>query len=322
MRALPLLSLGLFSVTVSASAATIEVGAGKAFTTLGAAAKAAQDGDIINIFPGVYTTGADWKANSLTIQAVPGTKLGGVVIKGTVNNKGVFDIEGDDATVIGLKFTYAHSTDGNGAGIRAEGHNITVQNCEFYGNEMGMLITPVPGKTGSTATIDSSVFDYTGTKVGTHIGHGVYAVKGNDLLSVTNSTFTRDFVGHGIKSRALSTYVHDNTVDDTNGTASYLINVPQGGAADIQNNILIKGSKASNCCIAISYGEEMIKGGTYVNPPGPVLVQNNQFTSYRNSKVTYFKNASTPPNPVALVGNTLTAVAGTIVPLVGPGTVD
>ena len=315
-------SASLALVASSVHAATLEVGAGKAFTTLSAAAKVAQDGDTVTIFPGIYASGADWKANRLTLQASPNTRLGGVVIKGPVNNKGIFQIEGDDVTVTGLKFTYARSTDGNGAGIRSEGHNITISNCAFYANQMGVLVTPGKTKTGSIVTIDASTFDNNGTSLAGYIGHAIYAVQGVDTLTVTNSTFLREIIGHFIKSRAFNTQVRGNKLDDTNGSASYLINVPQGGAADIQNNIMIKGSAAANCCIAISYGEEMIKGGSYVNPPGIVLVQDNSFTNYSNHTVTFFKNASTPPNPVALVNNTISAQRGTVNPLYGPGTVN
>ncbi len=305
----------------AASGATLEVGVGQAYTTLGAAAVAARDGDTVNIHPGTYTQGAVWSANGLTLQAASGAKLGSVVIKGAVNNKGIFDIKGDDATVIGLEFEYAKVGDANGAGIRSEGHNITVRNCEFYANEMGILITAVAGHQGGSVTVDASIFDMNGTKRSGYIGHAVYANYVGSV-SVTNSTFKREIIGHYIKSRALSTYIHDNHIDDTSGSASYLINIPQGGSADIQNNVLIKGAKAANCCIAISYGEEMYKGATYQNAPGPVMIANNPFTNLSPHGVYFVKNASTPANPVALVGNVLTAKAGSIIPLIGPGTVQ
>ena len=322
MRRANLLAFSTFALAAAhASAATLEVGFGQAFTTLPAAAVAARDGDTVNIHPGIYAQGAIWYANRLTLQASAGAKLGAVVIKGTVANKGVFEIKGDDATVIGLDFQYARSTDGNGAGIRSEGHNITVSNCEFFANEMGMLITANVGHQGGFVTVDGSVFDLSGTTVAGHIGHAFYANYVGSVR-VTNSTFTRGSIGHYIKSRALTTYVHNNVVDDTNGSASYLINVPQGGAADIQNNVLIKGARAANCCIAISYGEEMHKGGVYVNAPGVVLIANNQFTNHVPTRVTFVQDSSIPANPVTLVTNRLTASSGTIAPLVRAGKVQ
>ena len=302
-----------------ARAATLQVGAGRTYTRLATAAAAARNGDTVIIYPGVYTQGAVWTANALTLEAAPGARLGAVVIRGAVNRKGIFDIKGDDVTVIGLEFEYARVGDANGAGIRAEGHNLTVRGCEFYANEMGMLITPIVGKQGGIVAIDASVFAGNGTTRRGYIGHAIY---GNYIgaLSVTNSTFRTGVIGHYIKSRALRNYVHGNTIDDTNGTASYLIDIAQGGSADIGNNVLIKGANADNCCIAISYGEEMRKGGVYVNPPGPVTITQNQFTNRSAHGVYFVHNASSPFNPVVLTRNTLTAAAGTIIPVLGPGT--
>ena len=312
------------SIAVFAPAAwgvTLQVGVGRQFTTLGAAAAAAKAGDTVDVYPGSYSQGAIWYANNLLIELAPGSLAGSVTIHGTVNNKGVFDIRGDDVVVDGLRFTNASSTDYNGAGIRAEGHNITVRSSSFYANQMGMLITPIPGKRGGSATIINCDFDFNGFTGTTAFGHALY---GNDLgyMSVTGSKFTRQKIGHYVKSRALTTDVQNNMIDDTNGTASYLVNIPQGGAATVSNNILIKGINATNCCIAISYGEEMHKGGAYVNSPGVVTIESNNFTNYSAHRVDFVANKSTPLNPVALVTNTLVASAGSIVPLYGAGTVN
>ncbi len=315
------LAMSIVAAASRAGGATLQVGAARQFTTLGAAAAAAKAGDTIDIYPGSYSQGAVWYANNLLIELAPGSKAGSVTIRGTVNNKGVFDIKGDDVVVDGLRFTNATSTDYNGAGIRAEGHNVTVRNSSFYANQMGMLITPVPGKQGGSATIINCDFDFNGFTGSTAFGHAIY---GNYLgyMSVTGSKFTRQKVGHYVKSRALTTDVLNNSIDDTNGSASYLVDIPQGGAATVSNNILIKGINPSNCCIAISYGEEMYKGGAFVNPPGGVTLQSNNFTNYSAHGVDFVANKSNPVNPVALVGNTLIAKAGSVAPLYGAGTVN
>lgn len=321
MKLSPAITVVCMLVTFDVSAATLQVGVGRQFTTLGAAARVAQDGDVVDIFPGNYAQGAVWFANNLTLELAPGSKPGSVTIKGTVNRKGVFDIKGDDNIVDGLRFGYATSTDANGAGIRAEGHNITIRNSEFYENEMGVLVTPVVGKQLGDATFDHCVFALNGTKKSGYVGHSIY---GNYLgtLTVTNSKFVEGVIGHYIKSRALSSTIHDNVIDDTNGSASYLINIPQGGAANIYNNQMIKGEHATNCCIAVSYGEEMYKGGAFINPPGQVSIDTNIFTNYSKHDVIFVANKSLPANPVALNGNTITAAAGSVTLLVGPGTTN
>ena len=305
---------------VQAHAATLEVGSGKRYTSLSAAASAAASGDTVIVYPGTYS-GATWYDSNLTIRRATGTSAGSVVVTGkAVGDKGLFLVKGSNVTIDGLRFVGARSTAGNGAGIRQEGLNLTVRNSSFYNNEMGILATPYPTKGGSL-TIANSSFDYHKSRVSGHIGHSVY---GNSLdrMTVTGSKFTRNFVGHYVKSRAGTTVVTGNTIDDTNGSASFLIDLPEGGGATVANNILVKGASASNCCITIAYGFEMYKGRSYQNSPGTVSIRDNRFTNKRASTVTFATNKSTPVNQLVLYGNKLTALAGSIKTLSGAGSVN
>lgn len=305
----------------AASAATLQVGAGKTYTTIAAAAAAANPGDTIEIFAGTYTAGAVFDDDDLTIRIAAGQAKWSVRISGAINGKGIFIIKGDNVTVDGLRFDNAVVPDGNGAGIRQEGANLTVRNSYFYGNEMGILATPLAGSEGPL-TVIGSTFTNTRSRKSGSIGHGVYAIGRVTQLNVSGSTFLRGTKGHYIKSRALTSVITGNTIDDTNGSASYLIDISEGGAATIANNVMVKGAKAQNCCNAIAYGPEMHKGGDFANPPGPVLVENNRFTNKRASTVNFVNNMSSPVNPVTLRGNVFIAEAGTIVPLKGAGTVE
>jgi hypothetical protein len=311
----PLLAATLAFTAAGAHAATLYVGSGKTYATLAAAAAKANAGDTIVVFPGVYTTGATWYDSNLTIRAATSAAPGSVVVRGgTVGGKALFVTKGHDITVKGIRFESARVADGNGAGIRAEGRNLTVIDSQFVGNEMGILAGSL---SGSTLTVRGSMFDQTRSRRSGSIGHSIYA-NSIDALVVENSTFTRGYVGHYIKSRAKAATITGNTIDDSNGTASYLIELAEGGAATIANNVLTKGANASNCCTAIAYGFAMYKGGSYVNPPGPVVVTGNRFTNRRASSVTFFANRSTPPNPATLSDNTMVALAGSIRLYSGP----
>lgn len=305
----------------AAVAATLEVGEGKAFATIQAAANAANPGDTIDIFPGTYTSGATFTDGNLLIRIAPGEKRWSAKIKGPVSGKAIFVIKGRNVTVDGLRFDSAIVPDGNGAGIRQEGANLTVRNCYFYANEMGILATPVAGSEGPL-TVTGSTFTYTRSRKAGSLGHGLYAVGGVTRLTVSRSTFNRGTAGHYIKSRAAENIITKNTINDSRGQASYLIDLSEGGSATITDNIMTKGAEAQNCCVAIAYGAEMYKGPSYQNPPGPVLIQNNRFTNQRASTVYFVNNTSSPANPVTLRGNVFIAEAGTIVPLKGPGTVE
>jgi hypothetical protein len=311
------LAASLAAGSSGACAATLSVGAGKTYATLAAAAAKANPGDTIVVSPGVYTSGAIWSDSGLTIRAATGAAPGSVIVRGgTVGGKALFVTKGDNITVQGIRFEGARVADGNGAGIRSEGRNLTVINAEFVGNEMGILATGTTN--GNTLTVRGSRFDNTKSKRTGSIGHALYVGNTIDGLVVESSTFTRSFVGHYIKSRARTATITDNRIDDTNGTASYLIDLSEGGGATIASNVLVKGAKASNCCTAIAYGFEMKKGATFQNPAAPVRVTGNSFTNLRASNVTFFANRSTPANPVSLSGNTMTARAGSIRLYSGP----
>lgn len=314
-----LLAALLGSAGAGVHAATLEVGAGKAYATLAAAAAAARDGDTVLISAGTYTQGAVWNADNLVIKRAADAPPQSVIITGgTVLGKGLFVTRGDNIRIDGLRFENARVPDGNGAGIRAEGVGLTVRNSKFTGNEMGILATA--GNQG-LLRVEKSIFDLTRSQASGRIGHAIYADAVAEL-QVTASTFRRGATGHYIKSRAPVSSITGNSIDDTYGSASYLIEIAEGGKATISGNSLIKGANAANCCVAIAYGSEMYKGGSYVNPPGDVVISDNSFTSKRNSTVYFAYNFSRPPNPLALINNSLTAEAGRIVALFGPGTVS
>ena len=88
-------------------------------------------------------------------------------------------------------------------------------------------------------------------------------------MDIENSYFHAAFVGHEIKSRAQQTIVRNTrVVDGPNGTASYSIDLPNGGVATIENDQIEQGPLTQNPII-IAYGEE---GGVYAN--SSLLIEN------------------------------------------------
>ncbi|WP_300535450.1 right-handed parallel beta-helix repeat-containing protein [Sphingosinicella sp.] len=312
------LAAALATGSAGASAATLAVGGNGAYATLTEAARDTKAGDTIVLAPGLYE-GARFHADGLTIRAAADALPGSVVVGGeAVGGKGLFVISGDDATITGLTFEGARAADGNGAGIRAEGRNLTVTDTRFIGNEMGILANSVDG---SVLTVRRSRFTETASRAPDRVGHAVYA-NGIARLVVTGSTFERGARGHYIKSRALDTRITGNRIDDTNGSASYLIDLPEGGAATIADNLLVKGPRPDNCCTAIAYGFEMQKGGSYANPPGPVRVYGNRFVNRAPGTVTFFANRSAPANTGTLSDNEMIAERGRVVAATGNATVN
>jgi hypothetical protein len=154
-----------------------------------------------------------------------------------------------------------------------------------------------------------SVFAHDGACVSA-CAHGIYA--GHIArLSVTASVFTDTQAGHAIKSRAARTEVTGcDIADGPDGTGSYLIEAPNGGAVLIDGNSLEKGPHAGNKA-AIAIGLEG------VDQPTPALVvRGNVFVNDSLRSMVFVRNASTVP--AAVLNNVLT---GPITPLTGPGQV-
>jgi hypothetical protein len=283
----------------------LEVGAGRAFAQPSAAAAVARTGDTIRIAAGTYRDCAVWRADGLVIE---GAGAEATVIAGrTCQGKGIFVITSRDVTVRGLSLSGARVPDANGAGIRAEGGSLTVEGVHFLDNENGILFAGVPG---GRLVVRGSVFRGNGS-CERACAHGIY-VGPLALLRVERSRFEATRSGHHIKSRALVTEILDSDIaDGADGTASYLIDIPNGGAVLVRGNRLQKGPRAANRSTAIIIGAEGVD-----RPTPEILIEDNRFVlegSYRSVFVT-----NHTATPARLIGNTL---QGAVQPLRGDGTV-
>jgi hypothetical protein len=245
--------------------AVLSVGVGKPYSTIGAAVAAALNGDTVEVQAGTYTNQYVSINKNITLQAVGGTVS--MVSSGLIpNGKGIFITSGN-ITINNFEFSGAKVYDANGAGIRYEGGNLTLNNCYFYDNENGLLGGPY--STG-TLTINKSEFAYNGRAEGQT--HNLYIGKIANL-TVDSSYFHDAKEGHEIKSRALNTTIKNSRIYDLNGTASYSIDLPNGGNAVIQNNIIQQGPFSHNpIIITIAEGGSLnagtnllISGNTILN---------------------------------------------------------
>ena len=299
-----LLSLAL-SPLHAALAAVLEVGASHELKVPSAAARVAHDGDTVEIEPGEYFDCAVWAANRLTIV---GKGSGVVITDKTCEGKALFITRGNDITVRNITFTRARVPDGNGAGIRVEGRNLTVEHSRFVNNEDGMLSGNSPQ---SEIRVSDSEFLQNGKCVGNDCAHGIY-IGQVALLRIERSKFFETKDGHHVKSRALRTeLVGNNIADGPNGTSSYLVDIPNGGSFVMENNTLEKGPNCSNHTAAVMIGEEGIS-----QPTKELVIKNNKFTNDLPSSTIFVKNMTA--TEAQLSGNTL---KGKIVPLAGDGKV-
>lgn len=271
----------LFSL--SAFAETIYIGAGEQFEYLSDAEKFLQDGDVVEIVPGVYNDCTIIRANDLVIRPKgwPASQDKVRFEDVACDSKAIFVIMGNNTRIEGIEFANARVPDGNGAGIRLEGASLALEDTYFYNNEMGILSG---NNEESVVTINNSVFEKNGREPPVW-GHGIYFGK-IASLHVTNSTFFNQRTGHHIKSRALHTEVIGNTISDGDiGNASYSIDIPNGGSVIIEGNKVQKGPLSDNIvsaiCIACE-GEE--------NRGRKIIVRNNEFTNDLSKRVIFVRN--------------------------------
>ena len=239
--------LALGAPLLTASAATLTVGAGKQFKTVGAAVAASHDGDTIYVSAGTYVNDGAIINKKISIVGVGG--MAHFVGSGLIGNGKAFFVTNTDVTFDHIEFSGAKVADHNGAGIRYQAGNLTITNSYFHDNEDGILGAANPS---GKITIDHSEFARNGTATG--LGHNIYINK-IASLTITNSYIHDAIVGHEIKSRAAVTTIENNRIVDGTGNASYSIDLPNSGIAVIKNNLIQQGANSQNRTI-ISYGEE------------------------------------------------------------------
>src|SRR5712671_3369426 len=125
----------------------LQVGPGKPFATIAAAAAAAGSGAVVEIDAGTYNDDITvWARNDVAVRGVGGLAHingSGVIpfVSGDPkrNGKGLWVIRGSNIRVENIEFSGARVTNHNGAGIRNEGANLTICNSYFHDNENGFL---------------------------------------------------------------------------------------------------------------------------------------------------------------------------------------
>ncbi|MCY0986586.1 right-handed parallel beta-helix repeat-containing protein [Nannocystis sp. ILAH1] len=254
-----------------AQAATLTVGADKQYKTVKEAVGAAKSGDVIEIDPGEYVDDiSSIKVGDLTIRGVGDSRPH---LRATVpppNKKGIFVVEVGvgPVTVENIEFSGSKISEGdgnNGAGIRAQGTDLTVRNCYFHDNQNGILAGD------GLMTIEYSEFAYNGEA---GYEHNVYI--GTAPKFVFRGNYSHHVKsGHAVKSRALENHiVYNRLMEEADGNGSALIDLPQGGLSYVIGNLIQKGPMAENKYRIVFYKGE---GGT--NPDLRLFVSHNTFVN-------------------------------------------
>ena len=211
----------------------------------------AGDGDTIDILPGEYRGEvASITQRRLTIRGV-GERPVFAAAGQHAEGKAIWVVKDGDITVDNIEFRGARVPDANGAGIRFEKGRLTVRRCAFFDNENGLLTANF---NDAELIIEDSEFGAAPSVVG-GLHHLLYVGR-IARLSVSGSRFHQGFEGHLIKSRArVNRLAYNLIVDGAAGGASYEIDLPNGGDAQLVGNIIGQGANTQNP-VVVAYGGE------------------------------------------------------------------
>ncbi|MEO8010883.1 MAG: hypothetical protein ABI650_04490 [Dokdonella sp.] len=287
-------------------AAILDVGPGQPYATPCAAIAAAGNGDTIRIDAAGNYAGnvCTWAKNGLSLIGVNGRPR--IDANGqSAQGKAIRVIVGNDTLIENIELSGASVPDSNGAGIRQEGRNLTVRNTVFRNNENGILANSV---VGSTITIEYSEFDSNGAGDGQ--SHNLYVNRVDRLVFRHNWSHGAS-VGHLLKSRAVENHILYNRLTGEAGTtASYEINLPNGGLSYVIGNLIEQPSTSHNGAML----DYLSEGNP--NPDLRLFVVNNTFVNNRGSgtflQVSADANALIARNNIFLGGGTLTNQSGAV----------
>ncbi len=317
--------------TIAAGSNVLTVGAGEEFSTLSAAVAAAHNGDTILVNAGTYVNDFSIVNASITIEGVGGM-ANFVATEAPTDLKGIITVD-NNVTIENCSFSGSAiptADGGNGAGIRYEGGNMTLENDSFSNNQNGIMGTPVIASlTQNNVVINNCLFQDNGA--GDGFTHNVY-IGAASSLTFTNNISEGAIVGHELKSRAAVNTISNNIFQDgATGSASYEIDLPNGGVDTITNNIIEKGPDAQNQ-YAVHFGGEgipyagsslAISGNDFVNDfgssevavlnqtPYTVSVTGNEFTNFSAGNIVQgpsVESGNVDQNGNAIASGTLTGV--------------
>ena len=251
---------------VPAQSAVLEVGPGKPYAQPSKAIAAAHDGDTVLIAPGTYFDCAIVHQNTLTI-AGSGPDAAAVLTDKACAGKALLVIDGNDVTVRNLTLTRIRVPDGNGAGIRAEGGNLTVDHVSFINNQDGILAASRPD---ATIVVRDSLFSRNGV-CDRGCGHGI-DVDGIKLLRIEHSVFQQASGGDHIRSSARTTELLGNRLADEGGhMAGPLVFLSDSNLMLRDNSVTLASGAAGRPGVVLATGEAtaiMVRGNTLFESAG------------------------------------------------------
>ena len=251
---MPAARLGLMLTALLAQPAgadVLRVGSGQEYARIADAAKAARDGDIVEILPGEYRGDvATWRQKQLTIRGVGDRPV--LIADGRIEQgKAIWVIADGNFLIDNIEFRGARAADDNGAGIRFERGRLEVLNSVFIDNQNGILTANFDD---AELVIRDSLFAQA-PRQEQSLPHLLYVGR-IARFEISGSRFHQGYRGHLLKSRARYNDIRYNLLyDGPQGEASYEIDLPNGGLAFVVGNIIGQSAATQNPTV-VAYGAE------------------------------------------------------------------
>lgn len=264
--------LYFISFQSTAGAAIWQVGPLRTYTAPSQVSGLVSSGDTVEIDAGVYPGDvAGWTAHNLTLRGVGGKAH--LQANGNAwGQKAIWVIAGNHNIIEDIEFSGCSVPDMNGAGIRIEGQGLRVTRCYFHHNENGILASTLSVQ---KIVIEHSEFAWNG--YGDGYSHNLY-INHTDTLLFRYNYSHHALVGHELKSRAhVNIILYNRFSNESTGTASRCIDLPNGGTALLMGNVIHQGPVATNNN-AVSFGLE----GLTNNAPHQCIVVSNTLVNERS----------------------------------------
>jgi hypothetical protein len=179
--------------------------------------------DVIEFAAGIYA--------NITLQVTRPVALvgrpGGTIFQSFDLLERAMLVTSADVVVRNITFAGAVGRNGNGAAIRHEGGALAIERCTFRRNQNSILGAHAPA---ATVRVRNSTFIENGAEDG-H-AHDLYIADSMKQLSIEDSVFFGTNTGHHLKSRAAETKLLRCIFGDgVSGSASYAVDIPNGGRA-------------------------------------------------------------------------------------------
>ncbi|MBK9983916.1 MAG: T9SS type A sorting domain-containing protein [Saprospiraceae bacterium] len=254
-----------FAFICNAYSNTWNIGPTRTYTLPSQVKNLVQNGDTIYLDESTYVNDATkWTKNNLSFIGLGS----GAVLQYTgdiPNGKGIWVFESpgssDDAYIENIIFDGAQVSDndgGNGAGIRFQAKNLTINHCKFMNCQNGIL-EGHGSVTTSNVSIRNCEFQNNGYQLQddpqySGYEHNIYISASTEVLFVVNCYFHHPRgQGNSLKTRAQQSYILYNLIDEEDsGYGSWELNIAQGGLNVIMGNVIIQGTSGANHGI-ISY---------------------------------------------------------------------